>query len=294
VPPAERGPEVAAFVESVQLMREACELLPLAANGRPALPAGAAFQRQWLLVLAKLVRADFLCPAPMRAVGNWLSPGLHVGAYAEHLDLSRGENAELAWALHSYNRACGQFNRGNHSGAVQAVSQIVEMLGDVEVQRAVDQQMRQLASSRQPPSLTARQLLYTCCSIVAYSGFVTEGGAGLDQLAAASGRAAAERSSEALLRLEPEQPQSWSLAALQHMTPHGNEQRALEMLLCAFRLAQQQRSDWWMMQAGGLAVSLGAAYHAEYGAAMLKSALGHCSTCCQRCSAAGDCCPRGG
>jgi hypothetical protein len=38
VPPAERSPEVAAFVESVQLLREARELLPLTNAGKPALP----------------------------------------------------------------------------------------------------------------------------------------------------------------------------------------------------------------------------------------------------------------
>ena len=38
VPPAERTPEVAAFVESMQLLREVRELLPLTADGEAALP----------------------------------------------------------------------------------------------------------------------------------------------------------------------------------------------------------------------------------------------------------------
>jgi hypothetical protein len=38
VPPEQRSPEVAAFVESVQLIREACDLLPLAAARTPELP----------------------------------------------------------------------------------------------------------------------------------------------------------------------------------------------------------------------------------------------------------------
>ena len=46
VPPAERSPEVAAFVESVQLMREACKLLPLTADGDAALPDTPATRRQ--------------------------------------------------------------------------------------------------------------------------------------------------------------------------------------------------------------------------------------------------------
>ena len=46
VPPEERSPEVVAVVESVQLLREACELLPLTPAGRPALPDTAAPRRK--------------------------------------------------------------------------------------------------------------------------------------------------------------------------------------------------------------------------------------------------------
>jgi hypothetical protein len=46
VPPAARSPEVAAFVEAMQLLREACELLPLNADGSPALPNTPANQRK--------------------------------------------------------------------------------------------------------------------------------------------------------------------------------------------------------------------------------------------------------
>ena len=38
VPPGERSPDVRAFVESMQLLREARELLPLTADGNAALP----------------------------------------------------------------------------------------------------------------------------------------------------------------------------------------------------------------------------------------------------------------
>jgi hypothetical protein len=46
VPPAERSPEVAAFVESMQLLREAGELLPLTAAGEAALPDTPETRRQ--------------------------------------------------------------------------------------------------------------------------------------------------------------------------------------------------------------------------------------------------------
>jgi hypothetical protein len=46
VPPAERSHEVAAFVESMQLLREARELLPLTPGRQPVLPDTAATRRQ--------------------------------------------------------------------------------------------------------------------------------------------------------------------------------------------------------------------------------------------------------
>ena len=38
LPPAERSADVQAFITSVQLGQEVCELLPLRPGGRPALP----------------------------------------------------------------------------------------------------------------------------------------------------------------------------------------------------------------------------------------------------------------
>jgi hypothetical protein len=46
VPPAERSPEVAAFVESVQLMLDIAELLPLMPDGNPVLPDTPATRQQ--------------------------------------------------------------------------------------------------------------------------------------------------------------------------------------------------------------------------------------------------------
>jgi hypothetical protein len=50
VPPAERSPDVAAFVESVQLLRQVMQLLPLTPEGNPALPDNPATRRKvdWL------------------------------------------------------------------------------------------------------------------------------------------------------------------------------------------------------------------------------------------------------
>ena len=46
VPHGERSPDVAAFVESMQLTHEAVQLLPLTPEGRPALPAMPATRRK--------------------------------------------------------------------------------------------------------------------------------------------------------------------------------------------------------------------------------------------------------
>ena len=62
--PAERSPEVAAFVESVQLGREVCELLPLTDAGEPALPDTPATWRKvdWHLLQASAVGSCRLPP----------------------------------------------------------------------------------------------------------------------------------------------------------------------------------------------------------------------------------------
>ena len=75
-PPEQRGPEVSAFLESVQLCREVCELLPLAPSGRPALPTILTrFVLQTIeLALAKLWQALDLCPcacAPVCDANLW-------------------------------------------------------------------------------------------------------------------------------------------------------------------------------------------------------------------------------
>ena len=67
VPPAERSPEVAAFLESVQLLREARELLPLTSAGRPALPDSRATR-------SKVRQAGLLLQPPASLVHAALSP----------------------------------------------------------------------------------------------------------------------------------------------------------------------------------------------------------------------------
>ena len=72
VPPAQRTPEVAAFVEAMQLDEEACTLLPLvmvpgATTASPVLPATEATAQRVLLAVIKLYRMDYIC-------GDFLKP----------------------------------------------------------------------------------------------------------------------------------------------------------------------------------------------------------------------------
>ncbi|KAL4425427.1 hypothetical protein ABPG75_009443 [Micractinium tetrahymenae] len=62
IPPAERGPDVAAFVESVVLLCRIGQLLPLDAAGAPALPDSSATRRRLLRAMLLKASADYLCP----------------------------------------------------------------------------------------------------------------------------------------------------------------------------------------------------------------------------------------
>ena len=65
VPPAQRTPEVAAFVEAMQLDEEACALLPLMVDAddrpQPALPADEATAQRVLLASLKIGRMIYVC-----------------------------------------------------------------------------------------------------------------------------------------------------------------------------------------------------------------------------------------
>ena len=73
VPPAERSPDVQAFITSVQLGEEACQLLPLTRGGQAALPlrnpatarrqAGFGTRLQHCLLRAVLLKFSTTCAA---------------------------------------------------------------------------------------------------------------------------------------------------------------------------------------------------------------------------------------
>ena len=305
VPPAERSPEVAAFVESAQLLREACELLPLRANGRPALSAGEATQCRVLLAVAKVTRAELVCPAPMLPISG-CNLRQHFEAYAEPVRnlVEGGTLSDMAWALMRYRALHEQFIGGSLYGVVSAGRQLVESLQQAAFQRTFNRQMQQLAGDSQRPLLSAHQLLYGCCCLVAQSAVSLFSKPASCQVAAAQAQASglpppAEQhaaaqealrwSSEAMLRLEPQQPQSWGLGWMQKLaSSQASSQEAMEMILRAFQLAQQQRSDWWVIQAGSTAMMLAAteAAFTNPNPATLEAALAvvpHLEPALQRC-----------
>ena len=82
VAPAARPPEVAAFVDSHRLLRQACKLLPLTAREEPALPHGAAARQAVLRAFGSGARAGGIAslfqmpPSPLLQVsgqgGGWM------------------------------------------------------------------------------------------------------------------------------------------------------------------------------------------------------------------------------
>jgi len=104
VPPAERTPEVAAFVETVQLLREGCQMLPLTPDGRAALPLDSpTTQQQVQRAFLLFARAIYLQPqftAVLVGDVNWYT---HLAAY---LELRRQGSGSCS----------GSGNRGTGSG----------------------------------------------------------------------------------------------------------------------------------------------------------------------------------
>ncbi|KAL4421255.1 hypothetical protein ABPG75_010546 [Micractinium tetrahymenae] len=99
IPSADRSPDVAAFVESVALLRRAAQLLPLEAGGTPALPDGPATRRRMLQAMLLRVRADYI--SPETPVSD-LDPDIALAAYDDRYPLRGTTHGPLALALRNY------------------------------------------------------------------------------------------------------------------------------------------------------------------------------------------------
>ena len=188
VPPSERMPEVAAFVEAMQLDEEACELLPLvlgAAGGppQPALPPTEATAQRVLLAAAKYakmcyVSGDMLSPPSTKAMYH-LAPYLNRGcgryppswlcAEAEVAALLRGGDESLIGAcLWMFVVAIFSMTPLSDWRRVAALEQVLNALEAAD-RDVLDRQLCQLQSASSSGGsggsgslITSRQLQFTC------------------------------------------------------------------------------------------------------------------------------------
>jgi hypothetical protein len=299
VPPAERSPEVAAFVEAMQLLRKARELLPLTANGKAALPdtmetrlkvctmtwplrqlpASSCVCRpalpgcpllsinlcrlpQALLASAKFFRSEYSCPDhPPQLRETWR----HIAAYTwgarVAVAILGGHDTgtfDLTAVVFLYTHMLG--GRLKRVQALQGFGAAAGMLAAPDVQQRVQRQLEELAGGReaQQPVLTALQLQYHCyhamnCSSRDLKQPLEE------QLP--EFRTAAASSAQALLKLEPNNPKSHAAEADAWGIAAPSSQATKEQVECTlrlFRLAQQQRCDFWAVHAAATALTLAA------------------------------------
>ena len=294
VPKAERSPDVAAFVESVQLLRDVAQMLPLDRQGRPTLKDPAVARQQLLLGAAKVSRARYLTPhlpvadceweealqiymavfaSPWKAAATkWSSGG---GGVATGGSASDDDHTELGAVLFLFTTGRGPELYAAACRSAQAAA----MLAEPGCHAAVGQQLAALVASQpkrrsggRPPLLTAQQLQAACCRHaveVVYAAATLqrrpnlrpEGFTPLSAQQLGEALAGQERCAEELLRLEPEVAQSHAVAALALRSRQQESTADAELAdryLCAFRLARQSGSDFLLVK--GAADSLGAAF----------------------------------
>jgi hypothetical protein len=289
-PPSERNPEVERFVSSVQLIREACALLPLT-SGVPqpaALPDTTATRWRLLTAYVKAVRADHITPftlmtgrddvfhlkayssslisitshaAPAAAEASG-SGGGSGGPASSRAPPASGTFCELGKVLTSYAVARAvrvQPTAPGQPGALtafDAARAALACLSDRATRAAISRQLRQLEPSAGP--LTVEQLDYCCHWCVAWHavdlvGPIARQGRSLPAARQAEVRAAAVRSADALMRLWPDNPKSFATAS-ETLACAGQPERVLDILLRVCQLAQRQRSALFLVFAGSSAL----------------------------------------
>ena len=222
MPPAQRSPEVAAFVEAMQLNEEACALLPLErAPGtdelrlRPALPATEATTHRVLLAALRLVRMGYVSGdhrPPCHKILHHLDFYLMRGCGAAYPPLERCA-AELG-ALQQRNggSAVGPYlwmyaavlikHGDTHLEKAAALRQLGDALAAADL-GSLDRQLGELEGGAPTPSssdvlITSRQLWWTCY-MLAYHYALT---ASLNSDTALAARMQAHCASK-MMQLEP-------------------------------------------------------------------------------------------
>ena len=202
VPPAERSPEVAAFVDSVGLLREAvCEQLPLTWTLQISKPALAvddpSTQRRLLVALYSTAWAEYVCPdKPVTGkqleqhVARYLldSGGVEFSMAASQGGPGSGGGAtpigrdarfsQLAWVLVCIVRSIFDGRLGDFYKAATAGHRVATLLATPDWESECRRQLKQLRREHQEqhpqlrplPPLTVQQLRYLCCLMVASAG----------------------------------------------------------------------------------------------------------------------------
>jgi hypothetical protein len=315
VPPAKRQPEVTAVLEAELLQREAAELLPLDSHGDPSLPDEPATQRQFLLAMLKLARANYLCPArPVCAVPLHL----HFNAYMGRSLLQTSDGQPSLQADESSGDASGASPElmpdlarilGAYIGTryyasafcwddFQLVADLVSFLDDGANRRAVRSQLdclaRQMGIGQAP--LTLRQLRYLLCGQVVRLATDLETCcrrevAGTVELTAWQRMWLPEAAAIALQQmkaLDPDNPRTPDLCEPPTLLGKLDEPAVLLCLRVA-ELGRMQGSDWYVA-VGGWRALLAASFAAdgdEAPAAVRCSILPHCVSAYDEAKASG-------
>ena len=284
VPPEQRDPAVHAFVTSVQLLNAADELLPLTPAGEPALPADSlAGQQAEVQALLLHATAAYIAPFHVEWEGR---PQGRLGLYASRrLDMTAGHRPAAAYppALQPLGGLLLMLHYCNSSrdpGAlfsmrVSAWRQALPARSAIRRQLEEQQQGQQAQRGRAQPLLTLEQLEAMLCTAVADGGQVALLGWPNRQLPASIDVqdvvALVLTCCERLLELDPANPKALIAASSSIMvvgSPNptnpalraGNPQliqRAVALVLRAFRAAQPMGSPYWRVQAGSLGLAMG-------------------------------------
>ncbi|PSC71360.1 arsenite methyltransferase isoform B [Micractinium conductrix] len=259
-PPDQRTPEVAAFIESDDLLAEVKQLLPLNAEGQAAEAGdGPELRRRALLAALKLARAEYACPETPPAREPMLDC---IAAYSRLLLPTPTTPAALA--------AAGQ---SSFSDAAQALALLPLPGARAACRRALAalDAARRARRGALPTLRQLRYLLLACLADAAHQALVLHGSPSpeLAQLAASRGlvtglspadlraaRDGLEQAVRAMVQQEPDNPKGYELAALAAGQSVEEAGRAIDFKLRAHKLGLAQGSDWWTAHSALTALAL--------------------------------------
>lgn len=265
IPLEQRDPAVHAFVTSVQLMSAADELLPLTADGQPALPAGT-LAGQWPEVQAMLLVATAAHVVPDSV--EW--EGSAQDRFSKYMNRRLGVAASSSWDA-AYQPALqplgGLLHRHmcslDSTDLDAALTLCKYILAEVEASRTtISRQLQRLQHSSGAPLLSVTQLEAAVLSkFVAHGLSLFHTGAQrlADPQAAQSAGSPAEicaamlAAADRLAKLEPSSPKALLCAASAALATEytsapadlKHHQRSMDLYLQALHAAQAQRSAYW-------------------------------------------------